>query len=169
MLDLERERATSARPWQALPGGSMWTRMTSPRLRALATVLAAVAVACGGSNAADRRAFEQRHAMCDGLIANGRTLRQAAQDVGPVLAFRPSVCASNLAPIPRRSDNCHYPGPVCSAFFEWNAVDTDLCSNFGCVYFCEVRTMQSGGAVGSDGLSDAPVCATDWESGQPTF
>jgi hypothetical protein len=146
----------------------MSTCMISPRLRALATVLVAAALACGGGNAADRRAFDQRHAACDGLITNGRTLRQAAQDLGAVLAFRPSVCDSRLAPVPRRVDNCQYPGPVCSAFFEWNAVDAG-CTNFGCVYFCEVRTMQSGGPIGGDGLSDAPVCATDWESGQPTF
>ena len=163
--------AGSARPWQALRLRDMSKRMSSSRLRTIATaLLAAAATSCGGSDAADKRAFDQRHAACDALLGNGRTLRQAVSDLAPVGIFRGSTCTSKLVRVPGgRPDQCQYSsGLVCQAFFEWSAVDSSLCGNFGCVYFCEVRTMQSAGTI-VDGLSDAPVCATDWESGQPTF
>jgi hypothetical protein len=141
-------------------------------LRVLAVALLAAA-ACGGGSGAERQAFDRRHAICSGLV-NSRTLRQAAQDFGPVLVFfgGTSECRSDLVPVPGGGDHCTYQagGPaVCRSIFEWFANDPDLCNQGRCFYFCDVRTMKDAAVIGADQLSDATVCGTEWVSGQNAF
>jgi hypothetical protein len=88
-------------------------------------------------------------------------------------AFVPGDCFNNLLPVSAPTDTCSYPPDgsvtICSTFFEWVAGDQDLCNNGNCVYYCEVRWQENLGTVRSDGLSDAPVCAVRFVSGQPNF
>ncbi len=135
----------------------------------VALLLALGSLACGGSSGA-RAIFDQRHAICDGLVVNGRTVTEAASALGtfPATLDCKDPGPGQFAPIdPNRGpDSCDYTQPVCETAFEWIAGDNDLCSSFGCAYFCATRSPATPPADPTSGLSDAVVCAAHWESGQ---
>ena len=142
-----------------------------PGVAAALAVSALVVTACGG-NSEDKRFFNKRHSLCDAVVASGQTLAQAVANFGadgtvPV-ASGSAGCQTNLIAIPGRVDNCTYGiqpqgRSVCRFVVEWLAIDNDLCNNFQCFYFCELRTQDDGSG---QPVAGAPVCGTDWESGQ---
>jgi len=142
--------------------------------RAGAAALLAAA-ACGGGDSGERKAFDQLHTLCNQVAPGSGTLAQAAATMNSAAKTPFTLdlgCPTNLIAAPGRQDTCQYGTrttnvPVCRFILEWQAFDNDLCNNFNCFYYCELRTQGTPGQTASD--PNATVCGTDWESGQPPF
>ena len=135
----------------------------------LAVLLLAAAAACGG-NAEDKRLFQQRRDICDGLNGKGETVAQVQADFqatglnGPT-TFVGVDCRSNFVLSDGSTPPCGQQGQsLCKIFWQTIAQDSSLCNVNACVYACEAFVP---GQSPSDVTDTATVCATVFVSQQP--
>lgn len=136
--------------------------------RPLAVLLVAAAAACGG-NAEDKRLFQQRRDICDGLNGKGETVAQVKADFqatglnGPT-TFVGVSCLNDFS-LPDGSPPCGQQGQsLCKIFWQTIAQDSSLCNVNACVYACEAFVP---GQSPTDVTDSATVCATVFVSQQP--
>jgi hypothetical protein len=139
-------------------------RVRASAATALIAILTALtAPGCGKSK--EEELFDRRKQVCDALLKEGLTIREATErfSIRPLLGYCPPA-GQKLVKLP--NDTCNYDDtlPVCTDRWEWLAQDNDLCSPFGCVYGCEARFIS---APGQDTINDAKVCGTQFYKGQP--
>jgi hypothetical protein len=130
---------------------------------AIPPLLALLATACGKSK--ESELLDQRRAICDKLVANGETVRQASDDFGlPPNPLTGTVeCRTDYA-LPSGSQ-CPAGALLCRRVWEWVANDQGLCSAFGCVYLCTGFSPGPPAAL----VDDSVICATRFDTGQPLF
>jgi hypothetical protein len=132
---------------------------------ALTLALTSAAAGCGG-HSADSAALDQRQGQCQGLQLGIDTPGSAAQLFG--FAPCPVVNDSHFSAIDA-GDRCTYDSvqSVRKLYWQWIAADPSLCSSRGgCVYYCELRTMDP---AADPGLPGRPICASRFLRGQPGF
>jgi len=136
------------------------------RVLALA-LLVAMGASCGGKSE-DEKVFEQRRDICNGIVAKGETVSQAAADFQAAGLNGPNGsvidCRSDFS-LPAGSQ-CQTGQSVCKLFWQTIALDRGLCNSVsgGCVYACEAFTP---GQAAADVTGASVICATLFISGQP--
>jgi len=132
-----------------------------------ALVVLAAATACGKSKEA--QLLDERRAVCDKLVANAETVRQASNDfgLGPNPLSGLAQCDTTFA-LPSGSQ-CPSGAVLCRRIWQWLANDQSLCSPFGCIYLC--TAFSPGLAVGltPDLVDDSVICGARFDTGQPLF
>lgn len=134
-------------------------------------LLAALLGLCGKSE--DQELLEQRQAICEALVEQGVTVRDAADRFGGAqLPFdEDRNCRAGLTVL--QGDRCgvapgtagdHHQEVLCRRAWQWEAKDATLCNVvLGCFYWCEVYSAPTSSEAAVD---DSVVCAAHFQSGQ---